>query len=88
MTDLNNLITDAGMGTSVAAACQKLSKVLQECSTLQPGRTEVSLKTVKALLGKLETLPPAPKAVWKLVQQLKVGCVVGFGRIHQQTTHA
>jgi hypothetical protein len=67
------LSTDAGMGTNVAAAWQKVAKLLQDCSTKQPGSAEAALSSIKQLLGKLPTLPPAPKAVWKkLVQQQKV----------------
>ena len=61
------------MGTNVAAAWQKVAKLLQDCSTKQPGSAEAALSSVQQLLGKLPTLPQAPKAVWKkLVQQQKV----------------
>jgi hypothetical protein len=65
--------TDAGRGTNVAAAWQKVVKLLQDCSTKQPGKADAALSDVQKLLRRLATLPPAPKAVWKkLVQQQKV----------------
>jgi hypothetical protein len=63
------------MCANVAGAWQKVTKMLQDCSTKQPNSAEavLELNSVTQLLDKLEKLPPAPRAVWKkLVQQLKV----------------
>jgi hypothetical protein len=70
------------MGTNVAGTWQETAKILQDCSTKQPGRAaaRMAVCSVQNLLNKLLELPSQPKAVWKkLVQQLKVrvtGCVV------------
>jgi hypothetical protein len=64
------------MGTNAAAMWAKVAKLLQDCSTMQPGSADADavLDGVYRLMEKLVELPTPPKAVWKkLVQQHKVG---------------
>lgn len=68
-------VTCAGMGTNAAAMWDKVAKLLQDCSNMQPDSADADavLDSVHRLMRKLEQLPTPPKAVWKkLVQQLKV----------------
>ena len=56
--------TCAGMGTNVALLWDKAAKMLQECSTMQPGSADADavLDNVEQVMVKLQELPtPRPK---------------------------